>query len=167
MSQLSFNHLLHLSFAWHTKRKTGEVLRVLDRGAAINNTFQVRVFLYCYLILKALTSRYSFCCSKSSLRSSISLWPLSCSRSSLIGRLRSSFSSSCLHTVRSGPLAFDILAQANLVAASIFLTRWRIWLRRAMNERDTVCRSESPSRKSARTILLDYTWYPHRLSTEL
>lgn len=42
MSLLSFNHLLHLSFAWHTKRKTGEVLRILDRGAAINNTLRVR-----------------------------------------------------------------------------------------------------------------------------
>ena len=102
MSQLSFNHLLHLSFAWHTKRKTGEVLRILDRGAAINNTFQVRSFLYSYLIVVALTSPGSFCCSKSSPRSLISLWRLSCLRFSLIGRLRSSFSSYCLHTVRSG-----------------------------------------------------------------
>ena len=42
MSLLSFNHLLYLSFAWHTKRKTGEVLRILDRGAAINNTLRVQ-----------------------------------------------------------------------------------------------------------------------------
>jgi ABC-type transport system involved in Fe-S cluster assembly fused permease/ATPase subunit len=42
MSQLSFDHLLNLSFAWHTRRKTGEILRVLDRGAAINHTFEVR-----------------------------------------------------------------------------------------------------------------------------
>lgn len=41
MSQLSFDHLLNLSFAWHTHRKTGEILRVLDRGAAINHTFEV------------------------------------------------------------------------------------------------------------------------------
>lgn len=41
MSQLSFDHLLNLSFAWHTHRKTGEVLRVLDRGAAINHTLEV------------------------------------------------------------------------------------------------------------------------------
>jgi|SRR5712671_4683872 len=46
MSLLSFNHLLHLSFAWHTHRKTGEVLRILDRGAAINNALQVRVAFY-------------------------------------------------------------------------------------------------------------------------
>ena len=42
MSLLSFNHLLYLSFAWRTKRKTGEVLRILDRGAAINNTLRVQ-----------------------------------------------------------------------------------------------------------------------------
>ena len=41
MSQLSFDHILNLSFAWHIRRKTGEVLRVLDRGAAINRTFEV------------------------------------------------------------------------------------------------------------------------------
>ena len=44
MSQLSFDHLLNLSFAWHTRRKTGEILRVLDRGAAINRTFEVRLY---------------------------------------------------------------------------------------------------------------------------
>jgi ATP-binding cassette subfamily B (MDR/TAP) protein 6 len=44
MSQLSFDHLLNLSFAWHTHRKTGEVLRVLDRGAAINRTLELILF---------------------------------------------------------------------------------------------------------------------------
>ncbi|KAH9929622.1 uncharacterized protein BXZ73DRAFT_47940 [Epithele typhae] len=44
MSQLSFDHLLQLSFAFHTHRKTGEVLRILDRGAAINHTFETLVF---------------------------------------------------------------------------------------------------------------------------
>ncbi|KAH9987023.1 hypothetical protein BJV74DRAFT_951775 [Russula compacta] len=44
MSLLSFNHLLHLSFAWHTHRKTGEVLRILDRGAVINKTLQLVLF---------------------------------------------------------------------------------------------------------------------------
>ena len=49
MSQLSFDHLLNLSFAWHTRRKTGEILRVLDRGAAINHTFEVSpdTIVYC------------------------------------------------------------------------------------------------------------------------
>ena len=27
--------------AFHTRRKTGEVLRILDRGAAINRVFEV------------------------------------------------------------------------------------------------------------------------------
>ncbi|KAI0829891.1 hypothetical protein BC628DRAFT_1314647 [Trametes gibbosa] len=44
MSQLSFDHLLQLSFAFHARRKTGEVLRILDRGAAINHTFETLVF---------------------------------------------------------------------------------------------------------------------------
>ncbi|KAF8629157.1 hypothetical protein AX17_005742 [Amanita inopinata Kibby_2008] len=44
MSQLSFDHLLNLSYSWHTHRKTGEVLRVLDRGAAINRTFELILF---------------------------------------------------------------------------------------------------------------------------
>lgn len=40
MSQLSFDHLLNLSFAFHMRRNTGELLRILDRGAAINHTFE-------------------------------------------------------------------------------------------------------------------------------
>jgi len=44
MSQLAFDHILNLSFAWHTRRKTGEILRVLDRGAAINHTFELILF---------------------------------------------------------------------------------------------------------------------------
>ncbi len=42
MSQLSFDHLLNLSYSFHTRRKTGEILRILDRGAAINHTLEVR-----------------------------------------------------------------------------------------------------------------------------
>ncbi|KAF9451287.1 hypothetical protein P691DRAFT_787477 [Macrolepiota fuliginosa MF-IS2] len=44
MSQLSFDHILNLSFSWHTRRKTGEILRVLDRGAAINHTLELILF---------------------------------------------------------------------------------------------------------------------------
>ena len=44
MSQLSFDHLLNLSFSFHTHRKTGEVLRILDRGAAINHTLELILF---------------------------------------------------------------------------------------------------------------------------
>lgn len=42
MSQLAFDHLLNLPLSWHVRRKTGEVLRILDRGAAINRTLEVR-----------------------------------------------------------------------------------------------------------------------------
>lgn len=45
MSQLAFDHLLNLSLSWHVHRKTGEVLRILDRGAAINRTLEVRHFM--------------------------------------------------------------------------------------------------------------------------
>ena len=41
MSQLAFDHLLNLSLSWHVHRKTGEVLRILDRGAAINRILEV------------------------------------------------------------------------------------------------------------------------------
>jgi ABC-type transport system involved in Fe-S cluster assembly fused permease/ATPase subunit len=44
MQLLCFNHLLNLSLAYHTKRNTGEVLKVIDRGSAINNLFQTIVF---------------------------------------------------------------------------------------------------------------------------
>ncbi|KAG1812494.1 uncharacterized protein BJ212DRAFT_452982 [Suillus subaureus] len=36
MLMLSFNHVLTLSLSWHTRCKTGELLRILDRGSAIN-----------------------------------------------------------------------------------------------------------------------------------
>lgn len=44
MTLMSFKHLLSLSMGYHTRRKTGEVLRVLDRGAAINSFFQMLIF---------------------------------------------------------------------------------------------------------------------------
>ncbi|KAJ6495556.1 mitochondrial half-size ABC transporter [Mycena vitilis] len=44
MSSLAFDHLLQLSFSFHTHRNTGAILRVLDRGAAINHTFEHLLF---------------------------------------------------------------------------------------------------------------------------
>ncbi|TXT04260.1 hypothetical protein VHUM_04258 [Vanrija humicola] len=44
MQLLLFNHLLDLSLAFHTKRNTGEVLKIIDRGSAINNLLQVLLF---------------------------------------------------------------------------------------------------------------------------
>ncbi|KAL1735633.1 hypothetical protein EV714DRAFT_243749 [Schizophyllum commune] len=51
MSQLAFDHLLNLSFAFHTRRKTGEILRVLDRGAAINRTLELILFNFVPIFL--------------------------------------------------------------------------------------------------------------------
>lgn len=44
LSLMAFDHLLHLSMAFHTRRKTGEVLRILDRGAVISSFFQYLIF---------------------------------------------------------------------------------------------------------------------------
>jgi ABC-type transport system involved in Fe-S cluster assembly fused permease/ATPase subunit len=44
MMMMCFNHLLNLSLSYHTRRNTGEVLKVIDRGSAINNLFQVILF---------------------------------------------------------------------------------------------------------------------------
>ena len=47
MSQMAFNHLLSLSLSFHLRRKTGEILRILDRGAAINRIFELLLFNIC------------------------------------------------------------------------------------------------------------------------
>lgn len=47
MSQMAFTHLLSLSLSFHLRRKTGEVLRILDRGAAINRIFELLLFNIC------------------------------------------------------------------------------------------------------------------------
>ncbi|KAL7419651.1 ATP-binding cassette-type vacuolar membrane transporter Hmt1 [Cryptotrichosporon argae] len=44
MQLLCFTHLLNLSLAFHTKRNTGEVLKIVDRGSAINNLLQTLLF---------------------------------------------------------------------------------------------------------------------------
>ena len=44
MSMMAFEHLLNLSMSFHIRKKTGEVLRILDRGSAINNFFQYLLF---------------------------------------------------------------------------------------------------------------------------
>ncbi|KAF8972932.1 hypothetical protein BDZ97DRAFT_1778410 [Flammula alnicola] len=61
MSQLSFDHLLNLSYAWHTHRKTGEVLRVLDRGAAINHTLELILFSIFPTFIDILVALVAFC----------------------------------------------------------------------------------------------------------
>ncbi|WVR03950.1 hypothetical protein IAU60_000949 [Kwoniella sp. DSM 27419] len=44
MQSLCFNHLLDLSLAYHTKRNTGEVMRIIERGSAINELFRTVLF---------------------------------------------------------------------------------------------------------------------------
>ncbi|OBZ68102.1 ATP-binding cassette sub-family B member 6, mitochondrial [Grifola frondosa] len=61
MSQLSFDHLLNLSFAFHTHRKTGEVLRILDRGAAINHTLETILFNIIPTFLDIVIALIFFC----------------------------------------------------------------------------------------------------------
>ncbi|KAJ7594717.1 mitochondrial half-size ABC transporter [Mycena floridula] len=61
MSQMSFNHLLNLSFAFHTRRKTGEILRVLDRGAAINNTLELILFNIVPTFIDIIVALVVFC----------------------------------------------------------------------------------------------------------
>jgi len=98
MSQLSFDHLLNLSFAFHTRRKTGEVLRILDRGAAINHTFEVNIHSIHMLSVSIVTvpDPRSSSCSALFQPSLILLLPWFFSASSLNGRLHWSSSSSCL-----------------------------------------------------------------------
>ncbi|PKI85819.1 ATP-binding cassette-type vacuolar membrane transporter Hmt1 [Malassezia vespertilionis] len=44
MSMLMFDRVLNLSMSFHTKRKTGELIRTLDRGSAINSFFEYVLF---------------------------------------------------------------------------------------------------------------------------
>ncbi|WVW80002.1 hypothetical protein I302_101975 [Kwoniella bestiolae CBS 10118] len=44
MQMLCFNHILDLSLAYHTKRNTGEVMRIIERGSAVNNLFRTVLF---------------------------------------------------------------------------------------------------------------------------
>jgi ATP-binding cassette subfamily B (MDR/TAP) protein 6 len=44
MSTHTFNHILALSLSWHTKHKTSELLRILDRVTAVNRAGELIVF---------------------------------------------------------------------------------------------------------------------------
>lgn len=44
MSRLMFDRVLNLSMSYHTRRKTGELIRTLDRGSAINHFFEYLLF---------------------------------------------------------------------------------------------------------------------------
>ena len=44
MSMLMFDRVLNLSMSFHTKRRTGELIRTLDRGSSINKFFEYFLF---------------------------------------------------------------------------------------------------------------------------
>ncbi|ORY83494.1 hypothetical protein BCR35DRAFT_351964 [Leucosporidium creatinivorum] len=51
MNSLSFDCLLNLSLSYHTRRKTGELLRILSRSDAINNFFETLIFTFIPVII--------------------------------------------------------------------------------------------------------------------
>ncbi|KAK0195216.1 mitochondrial half-size ABC transporter [Armillaria mellea] len=110
MSQLSFDHLLNLSFAWHTRRKTGEILRVLDRGAAINHTLEASIAL---LIL-------------------FNILPTFVDILVALVVFIVKFDWTLAVTIFIVIFAY--------VSASVVLTQWRTKIRRKMNERDIITR---------------------------
>lgn len=46
MALMSFDILLNLSLSYHTKRRTGELLRILSRSEAINDFFELLLFSF-------------------------------------------------------------------------------------------------------------------------
>ena len=134
-------HHHHLSSVWDTRRKAGEVPKIFDGGVSISNAIRVRASFYLYMIAAALILRGSLFCSTPFLRLSTSQWGSSCLRSSLIGRLQLSSSSSCLDIVRTGCLVcfFHIHAQLCSVVAGSLLIRWRTRWWRTKNAHGMVC----------------------------
>ncbi|KAL8287124.1 hypothetical protein RQP46_003576 [Phenoliferia psychrophenolica] len=51
MTMLSFDCLLNLTLAYHTRRKTGELLRILGRADAINNFFETLIFTFIPILI--------------------------------------------------------------------------------------------------------------------
>ncbi|EST05506.1 ABC transporter, transmembrane domain protein [Kalmanozyma brasiliensis GHG001] len=108
MSMMAFEHLLNLSMSFHTKKKTGEVLRILDRGSAINNFFQYLLF---------------------------SLLPV------FIDIFVAMFYMTRTYSPAIGIALFVVMVAYTWV--SVQLTTWRTGLRRAMNNKDSICRAIS------------------------
>jgi ABC-type transport system involved in Fe-S cluster assembly fused permease/ATPase subunit len=139
MSQLSFDHILNLSYAWHTKRKTGEVLRVLDRGAAINHTLEVRTFCsqspVAYILTPFQIILFNILPTFIDITAALVIfcvifkWTLSL----LIFTVMFAYGADCYFEVR-----VKAWLMLFIVAASVILTTWRSRLRRQMNERDIV-----------------------------
>ncbi|CDU22713.1 related to ATM1-Mitochondrial inner membrane ABC transporter involved in the maturation of cytosolic iron-sulfur (Fe/S) cluster-containing proteins [Sporisorium scitamineum] len=108
MSMMAFEHLLNLSMSFHTKKKTGEVLRILDRGSAINNFFQYLLFSLLPVFIDIFVAM--------------------------------------VYMTRTFSPAIGVLLFVIMVAytwTSVQLTSWRTGLRRAMNNKDSICRAIS------------------------
>lgn len=117
---MAFDHILNLSFAWHTRRKTGEVLRVLDRGAAINRTLELILFSIVPIFIDIIVALVVFALYFD--------WTISLVVFTVTVAYRTCGLYLCVPS-------FDPLP----VTASVILTRWRSRIRRQMNERDIVC----------------------------
>lgn len=108
MSMMAFEHLLNLSMSFHTKKKTGEVLRILDRGSAINNFFQYLLFNLLPVFIDIFVAM--------------------------------------IYMTRTFSPAIGVALFVVMVAytwTSVQLTTWRTGLRRAMNNKDSICRAIS------------------------
>lgn len=108
MSMMAFEHLLNLSMSFHTKKKTGEVLRILDRGSAINNFFQYLLFSLLPVFIDIFVAM--------------------------------------IYMTRTFSPAIGVALFTVMVAytwTSVQLTTWRTGLRRAMNNKDSICRAIS------------------------
>lgn len=118
---MCFNHLLDLSLSFHTKRKTGEVLRILDRGSAINSFFQV-------------SHGIAECLSE--------LTPLQTLLFSVLPVLFDiTIAIIVFYFVYGWLLAAIIgIVMFSYIFVSITLTTWRTKLRREMNDRDIITR---------------------------
>ncbi|GAA5898274.1 hypothetical protein JCM6882_000117 [Rhodosporidiobolus microsporus] len=51
MAVMSFEQIMNLSLSYHTKRKTGELLRILNRSEAINDFFEVLLFSFVPILI--------------------------------------------------------------------------------------------------------------------
>ncbi|GAA5838861.1 hypothetical protein JCM9279_003883 [Rhodotorula babjevae] len=66
MAMMSFETILNLSLAYHTRRKTGELLRILSRSEAINDFFELLIFSFIPILIDlpvafvVLSVRYGF-----------------------------------------------------------------------------------------------------------
>ncbi|CAD5222946.1 unnamed protein product [Bursaphelenchus xylophilus] len=100
-----YRHLLHLPYSWHINKKSGEVLKIIDRGtASIDNFLSYLLFNIVPTIVDVVLAIFFF----------VSVFDI----------------------------YFGILVTVTMVGymtATVFVTRWRIKFRRAMNAASNEC----------------------------